>query len=250
MLPFTRLVSAGYGIERAFAQALPVAQSFDLARPAEAMRACMRYADVVHLIEVAGENPLGWRFPAAVGLDRSKAMAQPLPTCLGEFPDQDFARRVLLPTYKEAIAAGQPVVHRVAVVADNSETLATVGTTPVVHRIAAAANNVLLSYRKMTVPLYEATSAGHPSHLLIISHVDIVIPQIRSSAAAQPPLTPRERQCLSMAASGLVAKQMAGEIGISEKTIELHLAGARHKLGARTTAQAIAINLVMTMIER
>jgi DNA-binding CsgD family transcriptional regulator len=41
----------------------------------------------------------------------------------------------------------------------------------------------------------------------------------------------------------LVTKQIAAELGVSEKTIEMHLARARHKLGARTTTQAVAISL-------
>jgi DNA-binding CsgD family transcriptional regulator len=243
MLPHVRLVSSGDGIDPVFARALPVAHSFDLAHPAEAMRGCVRFADVVHLVEIAGTNPLGWRFPVTLGLD-----SQPVPICLGELPDQDFARGVLLPSYLETITAGRPVVHRVTAVADNSATLATVGTTPVVHRIAAVARNVLLSYRKMTVPLY-APRAGQVSHLLIFSQVDVAIPQIGLGGDAVSQLTIRERQCLSLTASGLVAKQIAAELGISEKTVELHLARSRHKLGARTTAQAIAINMAMAIVE-
>jgi|RhiMethySRZTD1v2_1073278.scaffolds.fasta_scaffold03869_10 DNA-binding CsgD family transcriptional regulator len=249
MMPFARLVSAGDGIDAVFARALPAAQHFDLAHPAKAMQGCMRFADVAHLIEVAGPNPLGWRLPVAVGLSPSKDM-ETLPICLGELPDQDFTRSVLLPTYMQAIAADQPVVHRITAVADTFATLATVGTTPVVHQIARTTDSLLLSYRKMTVPLSITPGARRPSHLLIISVVDVAIPQIRSHKDAAFPLTFRERQCLSLAASGLAAKQMAAEIGVSEKTIELHLACARHKLGARTTAQAVAINLAMAMMER
>lgn len=249
MLPFARLVSAGDGIDAVFARVLPATQRFDLAQPAKAMRDRLRFADVAHLVEVSGANPLGWRLPVAVGLGPAKDV-EPLPTCLGELPDQDFTRSVLLPTYMQAIAAGQPVVHRITAVVDTLATLATVGTTPVVHRIARTANSLLLSYRKMTVPLYVTPGAGQPSHLLIISHVDVAIPPIRSHGDVGFPLTVRERQCLSLAASGLVAKQMAAEIGISEKTVEMHLACARHKLGARTTAQAVAINLAMAVMER
>ena len=243
MVPHAKLVSAGDGIDPVFARALPMAHSFDLAHLAEAMRGCMRIADVVHLVEIVGTNPLGWRYPMTLGLD-----PQPAPICLGELPDQDFARGVLLPSYLETITAGRPVVHRVTAVADNSATLATVGTTPIVHRIATVARNVLLSYRKMTVPLY-APRAGQVSHLLIFSQVDVAIPHTSLGGDGVSQLTIRERQCLSLAASGLLAKRIAAELGISEKTVELHLARARHKLGACTTTQAVAISLAMTMME-
>jgi FixJ family two-component response regulator len=37
------------------------------------------------------------------------------------------------------------------------------------------------------------------------------------------------------------------QIGVSEKTVELHLARARHKRGAQTTTQAVAAALVIAL---
>jgi DNA-binding CsgD family transcriptional regulator len=83
----------------------------------------------------------------------------------------------------------------------------------------------------------------------MLTQLDCAIPQIRSGGG-DPGLTLRERQCLSLAASGRGAKQIAAALGVSGKTIELHLACARRKLGARTTTQAVAAVLAMAMIER
>lgn len=231
MLPYAKLVSVGHGIDARFARALPVAQKFDLSRSAEGLQDCRRFADMVSLADVTGANPLGWYYPADVGLGRvikidSLVAGGDPRACLGERADQNFTQRVVLPTYLETISAGQPVVHRVA----------------------AVANNVLLSYSKLTVPLCASLRAGQASHLLIFSYIDVAIPLVHA-CSENPLLTVRERQCLSFAANGLVTKQMAAEIGISEKTVELHLAHARRKLGARTTAQAIAITLAMTIAE-
>jgi DNA-binding CsgD family transcriptional regulator len=230
MLPYAKLISVGHGIDAAFARALPVAQKFDPSRIAEGMQDCVRFADMVSLADVTGANPLGWYYPADVGLDRvvkidSLVAGGDPRACLGERADQDFVG-VLLPTYFETITAGEPVVHRVV----------------------GVANNVLLSYSKLTVPLWASPRAGQVSHLLMFLNMDFAIPLVRArSANAQ--LTFRERQCLALAASGLVTKQIAAEIGISEKTVELHLARARHKLGAHTTAQAVAIDFAMAMLE-
>ena len=42
---------------------------------------------------------------------------------------------------------------------------------------------------------------------------------------------------------------MAAALGVSEKTVELYLARARRKLGARTTTQAVATALLMALLE-
>lgn len=219
MLPLVRLESAGDGMDAEFARVLAVARSFDLARPGESLQNCMRFADQAFALELTGENPQGWSYRALAGVERLMGVAGHV-NCLGEQPDQRFTLGVLVPTYRDVIVADQPLVHR----------------------IAAVANNVFLSYRRLTVPIHAAPGKGRPSHILGLTQLEFAIPQIRSSTKT-PSLSARERQCLSMAAGGLVTKQIAAELGVSEKTIEMHLARARHKLGARTTTQAVAISL-------
>jgi FixJ family two-component response regulator len=49
-------------------------------------------------------------------------------------------------------------------------------------------------------------------------------------------LTPRERQVTTLVASGLINKQIANELSISEVTVKMHRGSAMRKLGAKTTA--------------
>jgi FixJ family two-component response regulator len=50
-------------------------------------------------------------------------------------------------------------------------------------------------------------------------------------------LTPRERQVVTLVASGLMNKQVAGELSISEVTVKMHRASAMRKLGAKSVAR-------------
>jgi DNA-binding NarL/FixJ family response regulator len=54
----------------------------------------------------------------------------------------------------------------------------------------------------------------------------------------KPPLTPRERQVLTLVARGLANKQIAGRLGISEKTVKTHLGSAFQRLGVSDRTQA------------
>ncbi|MEP2827637.1 LuxR C-terminal-related transcriptional regulator [Parvibaculum sp.] len=62
-------------------------------------------------------------------------------------------------------------------------------------------------------------------------------PREEDSAA----LTPRERDCLSLAAQGLREAEIAERNGIKPTTVRYHLDNAVAKLGARTRAHAVAI---------
>ena len=64
----------------------------------------------------------------------------------------------------------------------------------------------------------------------------------RSSAAARvAALAPRQRQVLHGMARGMLNKQIAWDLKISEKTVKMHRALLIERLGARTSAEAIRI---------
>ena len=56
--------------------------------------------------------------------------------------------------------------------------------------------------------------------------------EMRSVAAAQASLTPRERQIMRLASQGLRNKQIAEDLYVSVRTVESHLYRALHKLSA------------------
>ena len=56
--------------------------------------------------------------------------------------------------------------------------------------------------------------------------------------AADPRLTPRERQVLALVARGFANKRLAQELGIAEKTVKIHVSRILHKLGVADRTQA------------
>lgn len=58
-------------------------------------------------------------------------------------------------------------------------------------------------------------------------------------AACFAALTPREREIMALAASGLMNKQIAGIVGTSEITVKIHRANAMRKMKAQTFADLV-----------
>lgn len=52
-------------------------------------------------------------------------------------------------------------------------------------------------------------------------------------------LTPREREIMALVTSGLMNKQVAGKIGLSEITVKVHRGRIMQKMGARTLADLV-----------
>jgi FixJ family two-component response regulator len=52
-------------------------------------------------------------------------------------------------------------------------------------------------------------------------------------------LTPREREIMGLAATGLMNKQIAGEVGTSQITVKIHRANAMRKMQAKTFADLV-----------
>src|SRR5947209_507925 len=62
-------------------------------------------------------------------------------------------------------------------------------------------------------------------------------------------LTPRERQVASMMATGQPNREIAEQLGISVKTLDIHRANLVHKLHARTTADVANLVNLMRLAE-
>ena len=52
-------------------------------------------------------------------------------------------------------------------------------------------------------------------------------------------LTPREREIMALVAAGLMSKQIAAEINLSEITVKVHRSHLMRKMGARTVADLV-----------
>jgi DNA-binding NarL/FixJ family response regulator len=62
-------------------------------------------------------------------------------------------------------------------------------------------------------------------------------------------LTPRQRDVLTMLASGLNGPEAAARLFLSPATVRTHVQNAMNALGARTRAQAVAEALIRGEIE-
>jgi FixJ family two-component response regulator len=60
-------------------------------------------------------------------------------------------------------------------------------------------------------------------------------------------LTPRERQVMALVASGLMNKQVANELSISEVTVKMHRSSLMRKLGARSVARLARIAEILNI---
>jgi FixJ family two-component response regulator len=65
---------------------------------------------------------------------------------------------------------------------------------------------------------------------------DKTVTELRSKYAS---LTAREREVIGYVASGLMNKQIAGEIGISEITVKVHRGNLMRKMGAKSLADLV-----------
>jgi FixJ family two-component response regulator len=58
-------------------------------------------------------------------------------------------------------------------------------------------------------------------------------------------LTPREREVMGLVVDGRANKVIAIDLGLSERTIEIHRAKVMEKMGARSIAHLVKMNLVL-----
>lgn len=70
---------------------------------------------------------------------------------------------------------------------------------------------------------------------------DSAIREARQHAALIELLTPREQQVLSLIVDGLANKQVAGQLGISARTVETHRVHLMHKLQAESLPHLVRI---------
>jgi DNA-binding NarL/FixJ family response regulator len=83
------------------------------------------------------------------------------------------------------------------------------------------------------------TVAGGGSLLAPVA-TSAVLRRVRGELSATPALTPREQAVLEHLARGLGNKQIAGALGISERTVKFHVSSVFTKLKATNRTEAVA----------
>ena len=92
------------------------------------------------------------------------------------------------------------------------------------------------------VRAHEAALAKQGKHWAVIeSHLTDDSPDALEAASRVASLSPRERQVLSFVADGVTTKNIAFELGLSVRTIEIHRERAIRRLGVRTMAEAVRL---------
>ena len=71
----------------------------------------------------------------------------------------------------------------------------------------------------------------------------------RASSRDFEELSPKQLNALRLLAQGLERRAIAEKMGIGEETVKTHLSEVRRKLGARTSAQAVAIGLINSLFD-
>jgi DNA-binding NarL/FixJ family response regulator len=72
---------------------------------------------------------------------------------------------------------------------------------------------------------------------------------IKASQLTKPPLTPREREVLSLMADGLMNKEIASKIGLHEGTVKCHVNSIFHKLNANVRTEAVILGIKNGLID-
>jgi two-component system, NarL family, response regulator YdfI len=121
--------------------------------------------------------------------------------------------------------------------AESVPTVALIGVGTAALRAGARAALPRFSAPDEVAAAVQAVAAG-----LLVLHPDLA-DSLEPVYAAGTPLTPRERQVLSMLADGLGNKTIAARLTISDHTVKAHVAAIFEKLGVSTRAEAAALGL-------
>jgi RNA polymerase sigma factor (sigma-70 family) len=83
--------------------------------------------------------------------------------------------------------------------------------------------------------LLDAVARGIEKHRRLRRNLN----EMRSLQARLETLTPREREVFGLVASGMLNKQVAFDLGITEKTVKVHRARAMEKMRAQSLADLV-----------
>ncbi len=103
--------------------------------------------------------------------------------------------------------------------------------------------DVPLAVAAMRAGVADFIEKPYPPDRLLEAVAEAAAARAAVAAAPLPPLTARELDVLSALVCGQSNKQIARELGISHRTVEVHRASMMTRLGARNMADAVRIGL-------
>jgi two-component system, LuxR family, response regulator FixJ len=71
------------------------------------------------------------------------------------------------------------------------------------------------------------------------------VDRLADLTAREESLTPREREVLALVVDGKANKVIAIDLGLSERTVEIHRANVMEKMGARSVAHLVKMHLML-----
>lgn len=89
---------------------------------------------------------------------------------------------------------------------------------------------------------------GAEIFLYLYAAKDRIIPRLVAESMGIEELSPREKDCLLLAAKGLRAEDIADRLCVAAVTANVHLKKARKKLRVKTTTEAVARALIIGLI--
>lgn len=110
----------------------------------------------------------------------------------------------------------------------------------IVQGLQAGARGYLLKDASREAILSAVRAAARGETLLPPQVAARVVAHLDAPAPPAGPLSEREREVLALVAAGQRNKEIADQLGITERTVKAHLAGIFNKLGATSRAEAIA----------
>jgi FixJ family two-component response regulator len=81
----------------------------------------------------------------------------------------------------------------------------------------------------------------------LAGHADLwtLAAERRRAAELHARLSPREREVMSLVVAGRLNKQIAGRLGISQKTVKVHRAHAMEKMQAASVAELVRLSALL-----
>ena len=169
--------------------------------------------DNVYVTEINRDSPLESTHETINCAFETKA---PPAFKLGDYPDRSYIERLVAPHLIEM----------------SDECV------PTFYKIKTSITGSLVVYDRLMLPVFNGRNV---SACITVSRLHLRVDDVYRPSS--PSLSPREKQCLGLLASGYSAKQIAAQATISQKTAEQHIESLKKKLGARNVAQAVALGL-------